>query len=107
MNEPIAFNRLIAQMHALASEARGEAPTASATGEAADFATLLGSAIDKVNSLQQQAGQLREGFERGDAQVSLAEVMIASQKSSIGFQTLLQVRNKLVRAYQDVMSMPI
>ena len=107
MNQPIDLNGLIAHMQALAGEARSEPQAAGAAGEVADFSTLLGSAIEKVNSLQQHAAQLQESFESGDAEISLAEVMIASQKASIGFQTLAQVRNKLIRAYQDVMNMPI
>ncbi len=43
----------------------------------------------------------------GDQDVSLAEVMIASQKASVSFQAMLQVRNKLVDAYKDVMNMPM
>ncbi len=107
MNEHIALNGLIAQMQTLATQARGEPQVTNTAGEAAGFSTLLGSAIEKVNALQQHAGQLKESFERGEANISLAEVMIASQKASIGFQTLAQVRNKLIRAYQDVMNMPI
>ncbi len=107
MTEHISLNGLIAHLQELAAQSRGEPPKAHTAGEVADFSALLGSAIEKVNSLQQQAAQLREGFEKGDAGISLADVMIVSQKASIGFQTLAQVRNKLVRAYQDVMNMPI
>jgi flagellar hook-basal body complex protein FliE len=107
MNQHIGINGLIAQMEALAAQARGEPQAAGSAEKAADFSTLLGTAIEKVNSLQQHAGQLQESFERGDANTSLAEVMIASQKASIGFQTLAQMRNKLIRAYHDVMNMPI
>jgi flagellar hook-basal body complex protein FliE len=49
----------------------------------------------------------RDAFESGDANVSLAEVMVASQKASVSFQAMLQVRNKLVEAYKDVMNMPM
>lgn len=107
MPEPISLSGLIAQMQALASQARAEPRLVRGSEETTDFSSLLGAAIEKVNSLQHQAGQLRESFERGDPDVSLAEVMIASQKASLTFQTLAQVRNKLLRAYQDVMNMPI
>ncbi len=50
---------------------------------------------------------MTEDFESGDANVSLAEVMVASQKASVSFQAMLQVRNKLVEAYKDVMNMPM
>lgn len=107
MNTHIGFEGLIAQLQSLAAQARGEPRVADVEKGSADFSTLLGSAIAKVNSLQQHAAELQESFERGEADISLAEVMIASQKASIGFQTLAQVRNKLIRAYQDVMNMPI
>jgi flagellar hook-basal body complex protein FliE len=107
MNEHVSFDGLIGQMQSLAAQARNQPQAASGQGEAVDFSALLGSAIKKINSLQQHAAQLQESFERGEADISLAEVMIASQKASIGFQTLAQVRNKLIRAYQDVMNMPI
>jgi flagellar hook-basal body complex protein FliE len=78
-------------------------------GEAsgANFSTLLKQSIDKVNELQQSSGDLSKAFELGDPSVSLAEVMIARQKSSVAFQSVLQVRNKLMEAYREVMSMQV
>lgn len=73
----------------------------------ADFSALLKQSIDKVNELQQSAGGLAKGFEMGDPHVSLAEVMIAKQKSAVAFQSVLQVRNKLMEAYREVMSMQV
>ena len=72
-----------------------------------DFAFLLKKSIDSVNDTQQAAGKMAVAFETGDTNVSLAEVMIASQKASVSFQAMLQVRNKLVEAYKDVMNMPM
>jgi flagellar hook-basal body complex protein FliE len=48
-----------------------------------------------------------EAFEAGAANISLADVMVSTQKASVSFQAMLQVRNKLVEAYQDVMNMPM
>jgi flagellar hook-basal body complex protein FliE len=73
----------------------------------ANFSTLLKQSIDKVNELQQSSGELSKAFELGDPGVSLAEVMIAKQKSSVAFQSVLQVRNKLMDAYREVMSMQV
>jgi len=68
---------------------------------------MLKQTIGAVNDTQQTAGKMTEAFEAGDTNVSLAEVMVASQKASVSFQAMLQVRNKLVEAYQDVMNMPM
>ena len=73
----------------------------------ANFSTLLKQSIDKVNELQQTSGDLAKAFEIGDSSVSLAEVMIARQKSSVAFESVLQVRNKLMEAYREVMSMQV
>ena len=51
--------------------------------------------------------QLANAFEIGKSGVDLTDVMIASQKASVSFQALTQVRNKLVQAYQDIMQMPV
>jgi flagellar hook-basal body complex protein FliE len=50
---------------------------------------------------------MKKAFEMGDDSVDLSEVMIAAQKSTISFEALSQVRNKLMKAYQDVMNMPV
>jgi flagellar hook-basal body complex protein FliE len=71
------------------------------------FGEMFQQAISSVNSTQQQASQLATAFETGDPQVSLAQVMVASQKASVSFQALTQVRNRLVDAYKDIMNMPV
>ena len=50
---------------------------------------------------------MTEAFETGATNISLADVMVATQKANVSFQAMLQVRNKLVEAYQDVMNMPM
>jgi len=99
-------NQVLAQMRAMSLEAGG-APKVEGTGGGADFAAMLKQTIGAVNDTQQTAGKMTEAFESGDTNVSLAEVMVASQKASVSFQAMLQVRNKLVEAYKDVMNMPM
>lgn len=99
---------LLAQMRALANEARvvpGSGWTRPAEGP--DFGRVLSESIAAVNGLQQRASGLAESFERGDPKVSLAEVAVAREKAGLAFQATLQVRNKLIAAYQDIMNMPI
>ncbi len=98
-------NQVLAQMRAMSLEAGNvKAPE---TGGGADFAAMLKQSIGAVNDTQQTAGKMTEAFQTGDADISLAEVMVASQKATVSFQAMLQVRNKLVEAYQDVMNMPM
>jgi flagellar hook-basal body complex protein FliE len=72
----------------------------------ADFAAALKSAIKEVNTLQGQAGDAATAYERGET-TDIAAVMLAKQQASVGFETTLQVRNKLLSAYKDIMSMPV
>jgi flagellar hook-basal body complex protein FliE len=71
------------------------------------FNDLFKQAVNSVNDTQQQAGALATSYEKGDTGVSLAQVMVASQKASVSFQALTQVRNRLVDAYKDIMNMPL
>ncbi|MFA6052152.1 MAG: flagellar hook-basal body complex protein FliE [Methylobacter sp.] len=98
-------NQVLAQMRAMSLEAGGG--KVQETGGNTDFAAMLKRSIDSVNDTQQTAGKMAQDFETGDTSVSLAEVMVASQKASVSFQAMLQVRNKLVEAYKDVMNMPM
>jgi flagellar hook-basal body complex protein FliE len=80
--------------------------TRQATG-AADFSSALKSSLDQVNNVQLQSQQLAQRFEMGDSTVSLSDAMISLQKSSIALQQTVQVRNKLVAAYQEIMNMGV
>ena len=72
-----------------------------------DFQSMFKNAIDNVNELQQTSGDLKTRMELGDPNVTLEQTMIASQKSSIAFEATVQVRNKVVEAYKEIMSMPV
>ncbi len=100
-------NQLLAQMRGLTQAAQGTPPTQANENGIADFSSMLKSSIDKVNETQKASGALTNAFQRGDPGTDLAEVMVAAQKASISFQAMVQVRNKLVNAYQDIMNMPI
>lgn len=95
---------LLNQMRVMAAKASNQAEQIT---NPQSFGNIFRQTIDSVNDLQQQSSQLKTRFELGDPNVSLSEVMIAGQKSSIGFEATLRVRNKLVQAYQDIMNMPI
>ena len=105
----IDINSVLAQMRVMAAQAQSHAlePAAATQGGAGDFKTLMTRALDQVNDTQQTASRLAQGFERGDKDIDIAEVMIAVQKADVSFQAINQVRNRLVTAYQDIMNMPI
>ena len=67
-----------------------------------EFGSLLKSAIQQVNSLQGESRDLRKDFISGKEGVDLAQVMIASEKSGVAFGAMLEVRNKLLKAYETV-----
>ena len=74
---------------------------------APSFSDALGNALKKVNTLQAETRDLQGAFERGDPKADLARVMVAAQASSVAFRATVEVRNRLVQAYQDVMNMPL
>lgn len=83
------------------------APAGAAQPDAAPrFDTAMRDALKSVSAVQDQAGAASSAYERGDSH-DLASVMIARQKASIAFEATLQVRNRLLGAYKDVMSMPL
>ena len=59
-----------------------------------------------VNATQLQSKSMQESFERGD-DVPLTDVVMSMQKSSLAFEATLQVRNKVLRAYEDILNMPV
>lgn len=77
---------------------------ATAATQQTDFAAALKGAVDGVSGALQHANALQQQFVAGTGNVSLSDVMLASQKASLSFQEALQVRNKLVSAYQDIMN---
>ncbi|WP_374992439.1 flagellar hook-basal body complex protein FliE [Paraburkholderia sp. SARCC-3016] len=98
------------QIQSMASEAAGDpaAPAAQAGGaHAGSFGAALKASLDKVSNDQVAAEGEAKAFEVGAPNVSLNDVMIDGQKAGIGFQFALQVRNKLVTAYNDIMQMQV
>lgn len=71
------------------------------------FQQTLANALDGVSQAQAKSGSLQQAFELGDPRADLARVMVAMQQSSVAFRATVEVRNRLVQAYQDVMNMPI
>jgi len=109
------INQVLAQIRSLSSHglqptrpgAPGVDGTAATGGVNGSFGQLLKQGIDAVNKSQQSAASLGDAFERGVAGVDLAQVMLETQKASVSFRALAEVRNRLVNVYQEIMNMPI
>ena len=71
-----------------------------------DFADAIRQALGSVNSTQMQSKNMSEAYERGE-DVPLTDVVLNMQKSSLSFEATLQVRNKVLKAYEDIMNMPV
>jgi flagellar hook-basal body complex protein FliE len=119
----ISVNSVLAQIRALSAQAAarpqpGQAlnvPQASTAGAgsaqpaaaSSGFGSLLGDSLDRVNNAQSEAAKLQRSFELGDPNTDLSSVMVATSKAQVSFRGMVEVRNRLVAAYQDVMNMPI
>ena len=77
------------------------------TPDTPKFSDMLSQAVGSVNELQQSSSDLKTAYEMGDPNVDITRVMIASEKASISFEALTQVRNRVVQAYEDIMNMPV
>ncbi len=106
----ITPDMLLAQMRMMSSQAQGLSIKNSednAKSSEAGFSDLLKQSINEVNTQQADAKNLATSFEQGDKNVELSDVMISMQKANVSFQAMLEVRNKLVNAYQDIMNMQV
>lgn len=102
---------MMAQLKAAATKPAGQPVVPAGPAEVAapkvDFADALKNSLSQVSEAQKSAGELSRAFSMGDDKVSLSDVMVSMQKASIGFQATVQVRNKVVQAYQEMMNMQV
>lgn len=112
------IDSVLSQIRSMQSQIRGvgapqneAAKVAAAAGGTqqveGSFANVLKKGLDQVNQMQQTAGTLATQFERGVPGVELSQVMLESQKASVAFRAVAEVRNRFVSAYQEIMNMPI
>ena len=94
-------SQVLQQLHAPQAATEAQAP---AEGPAGGFAGALKSALDGVNTTQQNADNVTSAYERGEV-TDVAKVMLARQEAGVAFEATLQVRNRLLSAYQDIMRM--
>ena len=84
------------------------APEATQTQEVepSKFFEAVKAAVDRVNDMSHQSSALQDAYDRGE-DVPLTDVVLAMQKSSLAFEATLQVRNKVMKAYEEIMNMPV
>jgi flagellar hook-basal body complex protein FliE len=70
------------------------------------FAELVKGAISQVNDAQIATRNLQAAYERGE-NVPLTDVVLGMQKSSLSFEATLQIRNKVLKAYEEILNMPV
>lgn len=107
--ETKAIDSMLSQLRAVADVAAGKSAgvgDAQAAG-GVDFAQVLDGALKSVSSAQENAQDMAKSFSAGDPNVNLQDVMINLQKANLSFQQMVQVRNKLASAYQDIMNMQV
>ena len=97
---------ILNQNQALQRAAGHPASGAVEGSSGASFGRTLVDAVRAVNEQQAKATALSESYERGET-TDIVQVMVERQKASLGFEATLQVRNKLLSAYRDIMNMPV
>lgn len=101
------IDAVLGQMRALRAQLEQGTATVKPAADGDSFGAVLGQFVQLVNQAQTGAQELAARFDAGDEKVTLAQAVVASQKASVSFQAAVQVRNKLLAAYQDVMNMQI
>ena len=70
------------------------------------FGELLKNAIEAVNHMQHESGRLEDAVARGE-DVNIHQAIIAGEKAGLSFRLMMQMRNKLLEAYQEVLRMQV
>lgn len=97
---------LLAQIRELSSQSAQIGGSNNNTAPTTSFADAIAAGIQDVNALQQSAAAKRDAYEAGE-NIPLTDVVIGMQKSSLSFEATLQIRNKVMKAYEDIMNMPV
>jgi flagellar hook-basal body complex protein FliE len=104
--KPFDFAQAVARA-GLQANGQPLAPAGVPATDAGGFAAAMSQALKSVSAQQNDAQRLQQEVQLDNPTVSLEQTMVAMQKSQLGFQAALQVRNQLVRAYTDIMNMQV
>ncbi len=100
---------ILSQIRSLQSQTAMRPDTSEqvASTQGGGFGESLRKALSSVDNDQKNAQSLAQRFEMGDPDASLTKVMLAQQSAQLSFRATVEMRNRLVQAYQDVMNMPL
>jgi len=101
------IDAMLSELKATSALAQGKSASQAAEAGGVDFSKVLQSTLEQVNQAQQSAKTMTEDFASGQSNVNLQDVMVNLQKANLSFQQMVQVRNKLVTAYNDIMNMQV
>lgn len=102
------IDQMLAELKSAAALTGAKSPSAGqAPAGGPDFSEVLKNTIDQVSAAQVDAQKMAEDFSSGQSDVNLQDVMINLQKASLSFQQMVQVRNRLVSAYHDIMNIQV
>ncbi len=112
------INQVLAQMRVLEAQAKAQADNVQFGAQAlsvkeagvvqnTDFSEVLSNSINNINDNLMKSGEMAKAFEKGDSNISMAELMINMEKASVSFQAMTSVRNKLLTAYKEIMNMSV
>lgn len=108
MMDTRGIEQMLSELRAVSQLAQNKPVQASETpAGGVSFAEVLNDALKDVSAAQKEARAMAEDFSAADSSVNLQDVMVNLQKANLSFQQMVQVRNRLVSAYQDIMSMPM
>lgn len=102
-----AIESVLVQMRAMSQAAALSPALPDTPMPQGGFASELLRSLNRVSSIQNHAARQSRNFTLGAPDVSLNDVMIDLQKAGLAFQAAIQVRNRLVSAYQEIASMPV
>jgi flagellar hook-basal body complex protein FliE len=97
---------MLRTLEAHSSQAKGLSEDSASGVQKTDFSDVIRKAVGQTNAAQVDSQKTTSAFESGEA-VPLTEVVMKMQKASLSFEATLQVRNKVLKAYEDVMNMPV
>lgn len=104
--EILARSQALQEVRGTSVQGAGDAQNATngATGQVAGFADTLQNALQDVSAVQKRSSDMQAAYERGEV-TDVAKVMLARQEAGVAFEATIQVRNKLLSAYQDILRM--
>lgn len=101
------IDQMLSELRSVSQTAQNKPVEGGEAAGGVDFADVLNNALKDVSAAQKEARSMAQDFSSGDPNVNLQDVMVNLQKASLSFQQMVQVRNRLVTAYQDIMNMPV